>query len=281
MSISIDQVFSKQYEREVHVAYQRKGSKLRGTIRTKNGIKGLSTFFPKAGTGEAGTKGRHGLVPVMNVDHSQVECTLADYYAGDWVDTLDELKTQIDEREVLVNAGAYALGRKTDSLIITTLATGSNSTTMTTGSGEAGFRNSVLLAIAALLDRDVPDDGDIYAAIGNRYWAWLMTIEEFASSDWTGPALPYTKAGMMKSWLGVNWIRHSGLPKSSNDRTNFLYHRTAAGHAIGADVQTDITWHGDRAAHFINNMMSMGTALIDGNGVQKMVLDESAALPTS
>ena len=37
---------------------------------------------------------------------------LLDYFAGEWVDQLDELKTNIDERQVLANAGAFALGRK-------------------------------------------------------------------------------------------------------------------------------------------------------------------------
>ena len=57
----------------------------------------------------------------MNLDHTNVECTLEDYYAGDWVDHLDELKTNIDERQVIANAGAYALGRKSDEMIITAL----------------------------------------------------------------------------------------------------------------------------------------------------------------
>jgi hypothetical protein len=49
MSVSIDQAFVKQFESEVHQAYQRMGSKLRNTIRTKNGIKGSSTTFQKVG----------------------------------------------------------------------------------------------------------------------------------------------------------------------------------------------------------------------------------------
>ena len=58
----------------------------------------------------------------MNVDRTPVEVPAAgDYYAGDWVDQLDELKINIDERQVVANAGAYALGRKTDELIIAAL----------------------------------------------------------------------------------------------------------------------------------------------------------------
>jgi len=41
MSTSIDQAFVKQFESDVHLAYQRMGSKLRNTIRTKNNIKGM------------------------------------------------------------------------------------------------------------------------------------------------------------------------------------------------------------------------------------------------
>src|ERR1700748_1161131 len=107
MSTLITQAFIKQFEAEVFQAYQRQGSKLRSTVRTKAGVIGASTVFQKVGKGVASTKARHGNVPVMNLDHSTIEIALSDYYAGDWVDKLDELKTNIDERQIIANAGAY------------------------------------------------------------------------------------------------------------------------------------------------------------------------------
>ena len=104
----IDAVFAKQFQAEVHEAYQRQGSKLRPSVRSKTGVTGSSTFFPKVGKGTAAAKTRNGAVPVMNLEHAQIECVLQDYYAGDWVDRLDQLKTDIDERTVIANAGAYA-----------------------------------------------------------------------------------------------------------------------------------------------------------------------------
>ena len=89
MSVSIDKVFIKQFEADVHLAFQQMGTKLRSTVRTKNDVKGSSTTFQKIGKGIASVKARHGLVPVMNLDHTPVECVLTDYYAGDWVDELD------------------------------------------------------------------------------------------------------------------------------------------------------------------------------------------------
>ena len=96
MSISIDNVFVKQFEADVHLAYQQMGTKLRSTVRSKSGVVGASTTFQKVGRGTASTKSRHGIVPVMNLNHEPIECMLQDYYAGDWVDALDELKTNIE-----------------------------------------------------------------------------------------------------------------------------------------------------------------------------------------
>ncbi len=117
MSVTIDKSFVDHFQADVHQAYQRMGSKLRNTVRVKNSVKGASTVFQKVGKGTATTKARHGKIPVMNADHEAVRCDLRDYYAGDWVDALDELKVNHDEKMVLANAGAYALGRKTLSRI--------------------------------------------------------------------------------------------------------------------------------------------------------------------
>jgi Phage capsid protein len=272
VSTTIDQAFIKQFEEEVHQAYQRMGSKLRGTVRVKNGVKGSSTVFQKVGKGSASTKARHGKVPVMNVDHTPVECQLQDFYAGDWVDHLDELKINIDERQVLANAGAFALGRKTDELIIA----GLSNTTTTAGAGIDGLTKAkVLDAFELLGDKDVPDDGQRFAVIGWKQWSELLQLPEFTDADFVGPdELPW-RGTQAKRWLGTLWLPHSGLELTAGVRNCFWYHRSAVGHAIGQEVTTDVTWHGDRAAHFVANSMSQGARLIDADGVVKMPCLES------
>lgn len=49
MSTSITTAFVKQFEREVHEAYQRLGSKLRGSVRSISNVKGSSAVFQKVG----------------------------------------------------------------------------------------------------------------------------------------------------------------------------------------------------------------------------------------
>ena len=274
MSPDINTAFVKQFEREVHEAYQRQGSKLRGAVRTINNVKGSSVIFQKVGKGTASTKSSHGMVPVMNLSHTTSECLLQDFYAGDWVDKLDELKINHDERQVIANAGAYALGRKTDELIITALAA---ATTNVITDGNIGMTlDKVLQAFEVLGGADVPDDGGRFAVIGWKQWSELLKIPEFSNSEFIGPdELPY-KGTQAKKWLGTTWIPHSSLTKDSNDiRSCYWFHKNSIGHASGSDVQSDISWHGDRAAHFVNNMMSQGAVLIDGSGVVVINCDET------
>lgn len=275
MATTIDQAFIKQFEREVHEAYQRQGSKLRNTVRSINNVKGASAIFQKVGKGTASTKSTHGMVPVMNLTHSNVECTLQDFYAGDWVDRLQELKINIPERQVIAAAGANALGRKTDELIIDALKTATTHTIIDSNTGLT--KAKVLDAFETFGENDVPDDAQRFAVIGWKQWSDLLAIDEFSSADYVGAAnLPYSTITQAKMWLGTVWIPHSGLPIDGNDiRSCSFYHKTAIGHASGSDVQTDISWHGDRAAHFVNNMMSQGTALIDAGGVITIKCDET------
>ncbi len=275
MSTTIDQAFIKQFEREVHEAYQRQGSKLRNTVRTISNVNGSSAVFQKVGKGTASTKSTHGMVPVMNLDHTNVEVVLSDFYAGDWVDRLDELKTNIDERQVIANAGANALGRKTDELIINAL---SGATSQIITDDNIGMtKEKIMNAFETFGENDVPDDGQRYCIVGWKQWSNLLSIEEFVNADYIGAdALPFASITQAKMFLGTIFMPHSGLPLDENDiRSCFYYHKTAIGHAAASDVQTDISWHGDRAAHFVNNMMSQGAGLIDPSGIVVIKCDET------
>jgi hypothetical protein len=273
MSASIDQAFVKQYQAEVQEAYQRQGSKLRPTVRSKTDIRGASTIFQKVGRGTAAAKARNGVVPVMNIDHTSIECFLQDYYAGDWIDRMDELKTNINERDVVAQAGAYALGRKTDELIIAALDS-STREALGTQLGQTDTdgltRAKVLLAFEMMGEADVPDDGNRFAVVGWKQWSELLQIPEFANAQYIGDGeLPW-KGTQAKRWLGATWMPHSGLTLNGTLRYCYFYHRTAVGHAVASEISTDITWHGDRAAHFVNTMMSQGAVLVDNTGVVRM-----------
>ena len=276
MSTYIDNSFVAQYERDVHEAFQRRGSFLMHTIRRKTNVKGATTTFQKVGTGIATTKSRHGQITPMNQSHNPVTCTLADFYGGDWVDKLDEAKSNHDERMVIANGGAWALGRKADDQVITEAI----ATTSFVGTYTGGLTRALLLqAVETLDDNDVPNDGQRWGLLTPRAWATAMTFAEFASSDFVSDQ-PYMKGAQPRTWLGVNWMVHTGLNGKGTATADCLaYHKSALGYASGHDIKSDITWHGDRAAHFVNHMMSGGACLIDEGGVVEIRVDDTASIP--
>lgn len=275
MSMSVSNSFVAQYMADVHEAYQQRGSKLRGTVRLQTGVKGATAVFQKSGKGAAGKKTRNGNVPLMNVEHTSVTATLEDWYGADYVDKLDELKTNTDERLVVANAGAYALGRKVDELIVSRLALGAN----TVAEASTGLTKAkVLEAFARLNSKDVPDDGNRFAVVGAHQWNELLDISEFKSADFAGDRYPWLKGTESRTWLGITWMFHTGLPLSSGTRRCFLYHRSAVGLAEAQEVKVFTDWVPEKAAHLVDHMLSAGAVLIDEDGVVGIDCDDDAAL---
>lgn len=295
MSTSITTSFVRQYERDVHHAFQKRGAILRPAVRTKDGVVGSSTTFQKIGTGTATTKSRHGLVTPMNQSHTAIQCTISDFYAGDYVDKLDEAKIVHDERMAIAQGGAWALGRKVDDQIFTIMDDTTQSSVSLTVTNFGTVQSSLLALIQALNSNDVPNDGQRYAALTPFAWSCAMTVESFASADYVGPTgLPFTEGAPMhswKSWMGVMWTVHTGCPgEGTASAKGFAWHKTAVGYATGAHagnvasnqaVAADIWWHGQRVAHFVNHMMSGGACLIDDPGVIEFSIDDTGTIPTA
>ena len=269
MANTIDQAFIKQFETEVHMAYQRMGSKLRNTIRSTN-VSGSTARFQKIGTGSASTKSRNGNVTPMELAHTNVEVSMSDYYAAEYIDKLDELKTNINERQAVTQSAAAALGRKTDELIITAMDAGANSTQIHDTSS-ALEKADLLSLFETMGTADVPEDGQRYLAMSPAGYADLFAINEFASSDFVGPQnLPFAGGMTMKEFLGFKIFSTSAVAGGKN----FAYHTTAVGIGVNSDVQTEVNYVAEKVSHLATSMMSMGAVAIDDNGIYE-VLDNN------
>jgi hypothetical protein len=297
MSTSIDTAFTTSYEAKVHEVFQRKGSYLKDAVRMKSDVVGSTAVFQKIGTGVATTKARHGTITPMNQTHTAPSVTLADFYAGDWVDKLDEAKTNINERDVLASGGAMALGRKCDSQITTVLDTTSQSVVALTVTSKATILATAIEFTEAVWSNDVQNDGEVYAIVTPRYWSQLMLLDQFGRAEYvTAGGMAFTQgpaigSGRWKDWMGIKWKMQTGLPGAGTATAKcFVWHKSAVGYAVAAAagniagneaVSADITWHGDRAAHFVNHFMSGQAVLIDDTGVIEGNLNDTTAIATS
>jgi hypothetical protein len=274
MTTDITDAFVQQFESDVHLEYQRMGSLFRNTVRTKNGVTGDRTTFQVAGTGAAGSKSRHGNVPIMNASRAPVPCILQDRYAGEYIDKLDELKVNHDERMVAVQTIAGAFGRDTDDILSTVLDTTANANNNGTAAtwSAAATPLSYIMAMGA---DDVPINGvDNFAVVCWEAWGDLLDIDEFSNQDYVPGDQLWFNGVMAKRWAGFNWFPHSGLPvDGSGDYKQFFYHRRAVGHAIQKDLGIDMWWDGTKQANLATGSMAHGGCMIDDTGVIEVVYD--------
>jgi len=269
MANTIDIAFIKQFESEVHMAYQRMGSKLKNTVRNNN-VSGSVVRFQKIGSGTASTKARNGNVTPMELVHTTVEATMADFYAAEFIDKLDELKTNIDERQAVAKSSAAALGRKTDEIIYTALDAGANATQINS-TAAAVDKADILTLFETFGAADLPEDGQRYLAMSPAGFADLFNINEFASSDYVGDQnLPFAGGMTMKQFMGFNIFSTSAITAGKN----IAYHTSAVGLGINSDVKTELNYVPEKVAHLATSMMSMGAVVIDDNGVYE-VLDDN------
>ncbi len=269
MASTIDTAFIKQFESEVHMAYQRMGSKLKNTIRNQQ-VSGNVVRFQKIGAGTASTKSRNGNITPMELVHTNVEATMEDHYAAEYIDKLDELKTNIDERQAVATSAAAALGRKTDELIYTAMDAGANSTQIHDTSS-AVEKADLLTLFETFGTANVPEDGQRYLAMHPKGFADLFLINEFASSDFVGEQnLPFAGGMTMKQFLGFNIFSTSAITAGKN----IAYHQNAVGIGVNSEVSTEVNYIPEKVSHLTTSMMSMGAVVIDDNGVYE-VLDNN------
>ena len=269
MANTLDTAFIKQFQSEVHMSYQRMGSKLRNTVRSTN-VSGNTARFQVIGKGSANSKSRNGNVTPMELAHSTVEVTMQDWYAPEYIDKLDELKININERQAIAKSAAAALGRKTDALLIAAMDAGANSTQIH-DTGSAIAKADLLSLFETVGNADMPEDGERYLAMSPSGFADLYGITEFASSDFVGPQnLPFAGGMTMKDFLGFKIFSTSAVAGGKN----FAYHTQAVGLGINSDVSTEVNYVAEKVSHLATSMMSMGAVVIDDDGVYE-VLDNN------
>lgn len=285
MANTQDLSFVKQFESDVHIAYQQSGAKLRHTVRVKTGVKGESLTFQKVGKGSASSKTRNGDITPMELDHSSISVTLVDRYAGDYIDELDQLKMNHDEKGVIKTSISGALGRTFDGFIITA----GNTSTNVIGTGAAtdystpaispsenAFRK-VKAAIKALNKAEVPDDGQRFCLVTPDVWDLLLDVDKFARAEYVGNDLPFLKGTEARKFMNVIFMMHNGLTitgvNAAQYSTCLMYHKTALGLGEAKQADLDVWWDGRKQSHWVSGKMSGGAGLIDSQGCVKILIN--------
>jgi hypothetical protein len=275
----IDEAFIMQFGADVHEAYQRMGSKLRNTVRNRGFGTGEKTRFQKVGLiDKPGPKSRNGNIPILNMPHDYVDLTVADAYGGVYTDSMDLLKTNIDERGLVARQLANAFGRATDDVITTAFykAEGSGGSRKYNSSTAIALTNiNVLKVMEDFNTNEVPDDGTRTWVVSPAVWTKLMQIQEFVDADYVGSDdLPWKGGMTAKRWAGFLWFPYTGLSTDGGgDVRTMVYNSASVGFGWIKEVGTIPSWENEKQAWLIAGSMSNGSTVIDKTGALEVVVD--------
>ena len=266
MANTISTSFIAKYNAEVQLGFQR-GQLLRGTVRTAT-TDGSTYTFQKIAAGVATDKARNGDVVPMNPTHSVATATLVDKYAPEYIDKLDTLKQNIDERSAMIQTAVLALQRFADSQIVTVLNGSGASVYEPLGTTALTIAKVAAVLYSYLFGSDVPDDGQTAVAIGWKQYGELMQLQQFSGWEYAGGRFPWLRGSQAVSWMNCLWIPTSGLSTGGTTyRRCYAYHKNAVGHAIGQEINTEINYVPQKVAWLVNACLSMGAVEIDSGGV--------------
>lgn len=280
-----DTAFQTQYRDEFIAGFEQRQSLLRETVTTEAVIKGNQAIFLVADSGaaEATTRGVNGLLTARADNLTQNTCTLAEWHDLVRKTGFNIFASQGNQREIMQQTTMAVMNRKIDDLIIDILDT----TTVTMGSTTtipdvALFQQ----AVVKLQNASVPWDSNITLLCQPDFLSYLEEAPEFASAEYV-EVRPYAGSDQNASWrdrpMAYKWrncliITHPNLPgKATNAAVNFLYHKSAVGHAINVEgINTDAGYDGEHDYSYARCTAFMGAVMLQTAGVVEIAHDGSA-----
>ena len=290
---TIDAALVKQFNANIDILSQQKGSRLRGAVRLKTGVVGEDTYIDQIGkTSAVKRTTRHADTPIVNTEHQRRKVSMVDYDWADLIDNADKLKMIADPtNEYAINA-SFALGRAMDDEVISQAfatayigKTGSDSETFDTANnvvavGASGMTLAKLLAIKEILDdNDVDPEEPRYIAVSSKQIQDMLKINEFISSDFNTVKALVAGARMPFAFMGFTFIPISStlLDVDANSyRRVIAWAKNGLGLAIAKDITTRVTERADKNFSVqVYASIGVGAARIDMDKVVECKCDET------
>lgn len=269
------------FDARVKAAYEM-GGLLRGTVEIADNIVGSTHRFHKMGKGMATRRIDQTDVIPMNITHGNATATLEDWNAAEYTGIFNQQKVNYKEQDKLATIIANAIGRREDQLIIDALDAAATSLTVASsvGGASSGLNTAKCRRAKRLLsDKGVPKGkGERTMLISSEGMEQLLGDDDANTVDKNVIKALYD--GEIQHWVGFDFIEvesraEGGLPKSSNDRTNFAYHKASTGLAVGLNMRTEVNYVPIKTSYLANGIFSAGSVAIDDEGIVELTTVEA------
>lgn len=266
--------FQALYDQELLAAFERKQSVLRQTCTTRGVVKGNTFVFDVIGSGGASaqTRGANGQLQARTDDNNQVTLQMAEWHDLVEKTNFNIFSSQGDQRGVMQDTSMAVINRKIDDLIITALATGTQSIS---SSAVTLSVDAIMHAIVGLGVADAAE-GNVFGLMSWAGFGYLMQEKEVTSKDYVDTnVLPGAMKRIKFTWAGVEWQVHNGLPgKGTASETLFVYNQAAIGHGMNtAGIQSPVGYDEKQDASWARCSAYMGAKVLQNAGIVKIPHD--------
>lgn len=275
MSIGLPAIAQIEFDAQVKAAYQA-GSILRPHVRVKTGVIGSTTRFRRYNRSVATPRITQADVTPLNTSYAEATATLADWIAADYTDHLDQVLVNFDERQILAANLGMAIGRRMDQMILDALDAANASLNIAVGGTGLTFAK-VTRAKVFFDERAVPL-GQRKLLISAQGMDNLVSESKFSSKDFIDETV--IRDGVVKRILGFDILMmetrdEGGLPRVTNDRTNFAFDMQAIGLAIGKETDVSNDWIAEKRSWLSAQDLKAGAVAIDPLGIVEIGTLES------
>ena len=283
MSVNLDNAKRTIFDDRVKVDYESAGPDLRPCVSYR-AVSGVDTYTFRT-MGRALAEQRVVSQSELNnqdVSHGTVTCTLQNWYASELTDLFDQDKTNApQEIPALAGVLANAVKRRETQLVIDAMDAATPGTTI--AAGAAGMTADKLLqAREALKANDIMEPLCLLIAEEQERDLLTESGNKFTSADFAAASGAVT-GDVRQGHFGINNYKiigsgrsESGLSKSGNDRSCYLFVPSAVGLVcgFGGSPKTEVNYESDKAAWRSTVMIRANAAVIDTSGIVEIVCTE-------
>jgi hypothetical protein len=202
-------------------------------------------------------------------DHAVVSATMNSFVTGEYIEDIDQLRTNIDYRQSYQGAIAAALNRAYDSELIAVMDAATPGATVTATSGLS--KDKLVETAEALNDNDVPM-GSRFLVISPAALTDMLSDTTLVSSDYV--ATQGLQSGFIPNVMGFNVIVSNLLTDTAGVRACYAYDTNAIGCAIGKDISSRFDYVPQKVAHLVTAEFTQGCAVIDTSGLVQIDVTE-------
>lgn len=274
MSLELSNIEIQQFLSDAHAEFQSTGFLLKETIRRQTGVKGAVLNFPVFGSAIANQKAPQDDVVPLNIATRNVELTLQDWYAPEYVAREFRDKIAVNAVQEYTKLCSWALARRADQLVIDAAAAQAYSATPTDvqgaliAAGGTGFTFEKLTAVHKFLRARSANMGRKFLIMDAEAEADLLAEEKLTSAFYVNNKAIAGDGLSGQNILGINMIvvptmAEAGLPAGKA----FAWNELAMGYGSSEEIGGDISWENVKASYLVNMWLTANAAVIDPKGM--------------